>query len=55
MKYAIPFLFVAGPALAHEGAHVHAHGVEAGALALILLGVATLAGPVVMRARARRK
>ena len=40
----------AAPALAHEGAHMHPHGVDAWTVALVLLGI-TCAAIVIWKAR----
>lgn len=45
MKYAVPFLMLAGPALAHDAAVVHAHGSDnwmLGAAFLALFGIAAV-------------
>jgi hypothetical protein len=36
MKYALPLLLLASPALAHDGAHMHPHGGEGWVLAMTL-------------------
>ena len=41
MKQALPLTFLAGPALAHEGAHAHPHGIDA--LWLVVVGALALA------------
>ncbi|MEO3414868.1 hypothetical protein AAFO92_09455 [Roseovarius sp. CAU 1744] len=51
MKYALAPLFLASPALAHDGAHVHPHGGESW---LLLLSLA-LGAAAVGFALARRK
>ncbi len=54
MRYALPLLLAAGPAMAHSGAHLHPHGVEGWAVGLGLLACG-IAAVVVIRARGGRK
>lgn len=57
MKYAMPFVFLASPALAHttQGPHLHPHDGASWLVAVAVLGVAALAGHlVVSRIRARK-
>lgn len=42
MKYVLPLSFLATPALAHSGAHLHPHGYEPVVMGLILLAVAVI-------------
>jgi hypothetical protein len=54
MKYALPLILAAGPALAHPGAHLHPHAVEGWVIGLGLLACGFAAGAMI-RARVRRK
>lgn len=57
MKYAMPFVFLASPALAHTapGPHLHPHDGASWLVAVAVLGVAALAGYLVLsRVRARK-
>lgn len=52
IKAALPALFLAAPAFAHEGFHVHPHGIDAGWLVLGASLVA--AGLVALKVRSRK-
>lgn len=48
MKYVFPAVLLAGPAMAHDGAHLHPHSVEGW---IVGLGVLVLAGMVAIKVR----
>lgn len=48
MRYVLPLVVMAGPATAHEGAHLHPHSVEGWVTGLAVLA---LAGVVAIRLR----
>ncbi|MDJ0822885.1 MAG: hypothetical protein QNJ09_13880 [Paracoccaceae bacterium] len=50
MKYALPFAFLASPAVAHPGAHMHPHSVEGWVVGLGLLAILS-ATVIALRAR----
>ena len=49
---ALTALAIATPALAHEGAHLHPHGIGAGTM--LLLGAVIAAGLVAVAVKARK-
>ncbi|HKL05996.1 MAG TPA: hypothetical protein VJ929_09320 [Roseovarius sp.] len=50
MRYALPFLLMTSPALAHDGIHAHPHGAEGWIAGLALLVIAA-AGVVAIKVR----
>ena len=52
MKYAIPFFLLATPALAHDGAHMHPHGIEGW---VVGLGVLVIASAAFLAAKVQNK
>ena len=50
MRYALPLLILASPALAHDGIHAHPHGIEGWIVGLALLVIAA-AGVVAVKVR----
>ncbi len=54
MKYTLPILLFASPALAHSGAHMHPHSVEGWVVGLGLLAFGVATG-IAIRNRGRRK
>ena len=54
MRYTLPLLLAASPALAHPGAHTHPHAVDGWMVGLGLLACGIVAGVVLRNRRARR-
>lgn len=57
MKYALPLVLFAGPALAHsgDGPHLHPHDGASWLVAVAVLGVAAVAAPLTLaRLRSRK-
>lgn len=50
MRYALPLMVLASPALAHDGIHAHPHGLEAWIVGLALLVIAA-AGVLAVKVR----
>ena len=42
MRYALPLLLLASPALAHDGIHAHPHGLEGWIVGFALLVIAAV-------------
>ncbi|MBU2962520.1 hypothetical protein KO516_17165 [Citreicella sp. C3M06] len=57
MKYALPLVLFAAPALAHtgEGAHLHPHDGASWLVTVAVLGIAALAGHMVLKRVRSRK
>jgi hypothetical protein len=53
MRYAASLLLAATPAAAHQGVHLHPHGIDAAWT--VLAAAAAVAGLVAIRVRSRRK
>lgn len=49
MRFAVPFALLASPAFAHNGAHLHPHGVEGWVVGLGLLVL--IGGAIAVRVR----
>ncbi|WP_294620218.1 hypothetical protein [uncultured Roseovarius sp.] len=50
MRYTLPLVLLASPALAHDGIHAHPHGLEAWIVGLGLLVIAAV-GVVALKVR----